>query len=637
MFGAEPFPKTTTGTDLVISSSRMMTTTGDNSGVDVQPMSPMDTMREVFFDIRDSLQQIVENTLQTNELLKVGVLGTPAEQRAEAIEGAETDTDIPPPKEDSGPSFLDRLKGLNPFKGGIGTFGKVLLALAGLLGLKLFGPQIQGGLASLLQLIADGKITEKISEITTTIKDKIEPMLISLKENFALFLQGVTKLKDIIVGLYTSITTYIDQFDTDGIEGLNKEEQEALADDIQTKIADGIMGVFGKLFDGLFNGITGVFTLISTASLLKYFAKSAPVLGAGSIAGLGLLGTAALVAVAAAGIYSLYDRIQFALNDELDKAPVPDNIVDKTSDFVSKFLGGPNPKGGLGNALSNAGTLGLIGAVMGGIIGSFFGGVGAIPGASIGFRIGTLVGAGFGFVGSDAIKEDLPSMQNFTDNVEKLKKFFFGTPTSEDLDIEELTRQRDQLNLDIEQGRLNNLPEPMLNRLIKDRDKLNTRIEEAPGLIEQDRQNKIATLGDAIKLEEEYQKSLQFKLDEAAEGRMVIDVQGTKTELEASELVEAQLRKDRELLLKSESAPVDLSSVIPNAPGGFSMADIQNRIVGIVDENKIANAPGGVPVIQQNVDNSTALSSSNVYTHPLAANNSYETAMMAHRNKLMIG
>ena len=52
---------------------------------------------------------------------------------------------------------------------------------------------------------------------------------------------------------------------------------------------------------------------------------------------------------------------------------------------------------------------------------------------------------------------------------------------------------------------------------------------------------------------------------------------------------------------------------------------------------KQPNAPGGAAVVQQNVDNSTALSSSNVYTHPLAANNSYLTAMMAHRNKLMMG
>ncbi len=73
MFGAEPLPKKiTTGTDIVVASNNMMTTTGSGGGAlaNIQPMSPMDTMREVFFEIRDSLQAIVANTLETNELLK---------------------------------------------------------------------------------------------------------------------------------------------------------------------------------------------------------------------------------------------------------------------------------------------------------------------------------------------------------------------------------------------------------------------------------------------------------------------------------------------------------------------------------------------------------------------------------------
>ena len=136
MFGAEAFPKMTTGTDLVPASSRMLTTT---NGSVVEPMSPMDSIREMFMDMRDSLQAIVENTLETNELLKVGVLGTPAEQRDEAIAAGETDSqgNI---KEDDGPGFLDRWSRLNPFgQDGLGTFGKFLLAIGALVGLKLFG------------------------------------------------------------------------------------------------------------------------------------------------------------------------------------------------------------------------------------------------------------------------------------------------------------------------------------------------------------------------------------------------------------------------------------------------------------------------------------------------------------------
>ena len=156
MFGAEQFPKVNTGTDLVISSSSMMTTTSGSATA--QPMSPMETMKEVFFDIRDSLQAIVANTLETNELLKVGVLGTPAEQRDEAIASGETDSqgNLPPVETDeSGPGFLDRLKGLNPFSGGIGTFGKVLLALLGLGAIKFFKEPITKGFASFLEFISD--------------------------------------------------------------------------------------------------------------------------------------------------------------------------------------------------------------------------------------------------------------------------------------------------------------------------------------------------------------------------------------------------------------------------------------------------------------------------------------------------
>ena len=67
MLGAVALPKIPTGTDKVVASNNMMTTTGSGSSVSgVQPMSPMDTIREVFFEIRDSLQAIVANTLETN-------------------------------------------------------------------------------------------------------------------------------------------------------------------------------------------------------------------------------------------------------------------------------------------------------------------------------------------------------------------------------------------------------------------------------------------------------------------------------------------------------------------------------------------------------------------------------------------
>ena len=133
MFGAEAFPKMTTGTDLVPVTSGSLATTGGSA---VQSMSPMDSIREMFIDMRDALERIAENTLETNELLRTAVLGTPAEQRAEAIASGETDP-VPETDQDS-PTFLQRLQNVNPFSGGLGTFGKLALAVAGLLGIKLF-------------------------------------------------------------------------------------------------------------------------------------------------------------------------------------------------------------------------------------------------------------------------------------------------------------------------------------------------------------------------------------------------------------------------------------------------------------------------------------------------------------------
>ena len=89
----------------------------------VEPMSAMDSVREMFADMRDSLQAIVENTLETNELLKVGIIGTPAEQRDQAIAAGETDSqgnDLTD-DDDQGPGFFQRLTDRVT---GMGTFGK---------------------------------------------------------------------------------------------------------------------------------------------------------------------------------------------------------------------------------------------------------------------------------------------------------------------------------------------------------------------------------------------------------------------------------------------------------------------------------------------------------------------------------
>ena len=443
MFGAEAFPRTTTGTDLVVASNRIMTATGSGGPMaDVQPMSPMETMKEVFFDIRDSLQAIVANTLETNELLKVGVLGTPAEQRDELIEGGETDSQGNPPADEGGPSFLDRLSNLNPFKGGIGTFGKFLVAIGALVGLKLFGDKLIPGLASLLETIKEGKITETIKGIYLDIKEKVLVKFEELKLAIADVIEGVKTVITKVKEVYTSITDYINTFNVDGEGALNEDEKKALQKDIMDKIGNFIYDTVGETL----LAITSVFAGVKVAQILLGInaLKLGPAALAAAPGAAGLLGTAALVALAAAGIYRGYQNVQFALNDSIDEET---GKLD-TSEFASKLVAGRNPEGGILNATINAFDKGLIGLSAGAIIGFLIGGPpGAIIGARIGSLAGSAIGAISGYIGSDTFDKTLTTMgDNFTTNMDNVSSFITGVPTAYDADEEALTKDLNLMN-----------------------------------------------------------------------------------------------------------------------------------------------------------------------------------------------
>ena len=155
MFGAEAFPEVSTGTDLVTSSSNaMMTTSGPGT---LSRMSPMESVRELFMNMANSLSLIVENTLKTNELLEI-VTGT---DRDSDIKKGDTDLDNKPPGVDKGPGMLsgllDGLKSLNPFGGGGGALKTALMAGLGLLALQVFGDTIEKALTAVFQYAADLK------------------------------------------------------------------------------------------------------------------------------------------------------------------------------------------------------------------------------------------------------------------------------------------------------------------------------------------------------------------------------------------------------------------------------------------------------------------------------------------------
>ena len=437
-------PTVSTGTSLIVGSQKL----ADNQQ-QATPMSPMDSLRAVFDDMRDTLESIKENTFQTVELLKTSVVGKSQQERDQDI--IEGETDVEPPAKEQGPGLFakigETLSNLNPFKGGMGPLTTFLLAGAALTALNLFGEKLDKPLGELVKSIKEGTIVEDLKATVKDIKEKLEPKIAEIKLKFEEFFDktgtlftGVSGIVTVVSDIIANIENYVDSFDTDGIEGLSKEEQTALWEDVRDQIGKAIWGLTGKLVTAL----TATLTFVTIAGVFSRLAPAAAITATGAgVAGLGLFGAAAIAAIAAAGIYSLYNRIQFAMNDELDKTPVPDNIVDKSSDFISKFLGGKDPEGGVVNAMDNAVTMGLVGAVIGGIAGSFFFGIGAVPGAAIGFRIGTLMGAGFGFIGSNELKKDLPSMQNAYDNTDSIISYFKGVKTDKETNEKLLNEQLD--------------------------------------------------------------------------------------------------------------------------------------------------------------------------------------------------
>ena len=248
MFGAESFPKVSTGTDLVTSSSNAMMTT--NSPGTLSRMSPMESVQELFVSMANSLQAIVENTTQTNELLK----GTDAQRRDKNIGDSDTDGDKDKPK-DKGLSALDKLKGifskLNPFSGGgLGPIGTAVIAGLGLLGLNMFGDEAQKGIEYLLDALKNGKIGTMLSDFGDSIKEQF------------------TRLKKTLGSIITGITDYIDKFDLNN-DGLDSDELNLLLEDLKVKAVDVMSGFFSDVFNTLkFSIISTIFLGAAIKSLL---------------------------------------------------------------------------------------------------------------------------------------------------------------------------------------------------------------------------------------------------------------------------------------------------------------------------------------------------------------------------------
>lgn len=383
--------------------------------------------------------------------------GTAAERRDDLIAGE--NTDVPPapdtPTDTGGKSFMDTLRGLNPFKDGIGTKTTILLLTGALFAITQFGDKLIKPLASFLEW-ADGDPTESIGEYSekfkkwwatkwagvklfwADIKLKFEEMKVlyeDLKEWWEPKWASVKSFFKLFKDMFTSIDAWVKSYDEDKSGVLETDEIEKLVDDVFTTIKDKIWELTGAVLTGLKSAI-GLYILAPLA-LKALFAtgigsgilagsRLAP-LAAGSAAGLtgaSALGVAALAGVIAFGIWKLTDNVVTAYNDAItDEAGNPQNFSAK--EFVARLLGGDNPEGGWWNSINNAWDKAIIGAATGAAVGTIVPGLGTVVGGAAGFLIGGVVGAVTGKAGADKINLWIEEIGNDALNaIDSIGSFF---------------------------------------------------------------------------------------------------------------------------------------------------------------------------------------------------------------------
>ena len=417
MLGALTLPDIPTSKSLVLRDASMLPANpvGSSTGVSaISPMSPMESMKEVFLEIRD-------NTAETVELLKTAILGTPEQQREEDISKGDTDL----PKDKSGMFSLkgigSALDKVNPFSSGFafGNIGRALLAGGGLLLIKIFGDNLIGPLASLLELIKTSKLGELI-------KGGATDAFTALKDTFTMVVEGTTKFVEFIKATYKTIEDFLMSYDTiekggDASGTLDGDEIQNMITDVKDQIVESIVEFTGAVVKGVALAIIGVpltgFAVRAiTSQITPLFsgpgkAPQGPVQPGKTLKNvsrfargpLSLASRIALPLLVISGLLSTYDNVTQSAAEAIDEQGKID-----TSEFIAKFFGGKKD-GGVANAFDKALSIGGTGAVVGAGLGLILGPggalVGAMVGGMIGLTLGTVVGAVSGYLGSDKLKE----------------------------------------------------------------------------------------------------------------------------------------------------------------------------------------------------------------------------------------
>lgn len=418
-------PTISTGTSLVVGSQKLA-----NNQQQATPMSAMDSLKAVFDDMRDTLQQIAKNTFATNELLKDP--GAARENRDEKI--GRSETDVPPPAEEKGPGILaslgNTLSNLNPFKDGMSPIMKFLLAGAALIGLRVFGEKLNEPLANLVKMFKEGTIVDNIKKTVEDIKKKLEPIILEMKQKFILFIEGVTKVKNLIVEAFQMVEDYVMQFDKDGDGKLDEAETKLLKEDVIKNLSEAISAVLGNIVSTIIAAF-GIYTVGSVAlkAILARAGFGLAATGTAGALGASVFSVAAIAAVVAAGVFKLADNAATAFEDATtDEFGNQQDFSAK--EFVARLLGGKNTEGGWMNAIMNAWDKALIGAAAGAVAGTVVPGLGTGIGAALGFIVGGVSGALLGKEGSDGIAEFIDQVNTgFSDLMSDIGSWFSETWT----------------------------------------------------------------------------------------------------------------------------------------------------------------------------------------------------------------
>jgi len=366
------------------------------------------------------------------EDIKKAILGTPAEQRDERIASENTDKD--PDKggsESSGDKkgFMETLKGLNPFSGGIGTKTGILLLAGTLFAISKFGDKLVKPLASVLEMIdKEGGMLDKFKDTdffksAAATFERIKKRAMEIDEDIRKLLAAVTSVVNTIKKAYKAVEDYILQFDTDGDGSLDEAERELLYTDLKDKASTYIMDFFkgtmqsigGMLLSAVFIKQTA---LLAFAAIKPIFAKVAA--GSTLTAAAGAASTGAMLLPIAGlllyGVTTTWSNISDSI-----KTTIEEEGSVSFSGFFSNFFGGDD-KGGFMNAMRQAfklgGTFALAGMAIGAIAGVGFLSIpGALIGGVIGMGVGLLVGAVTGALGSDRIKKFTSGLGEMVANV----------------------------------------------------------------------------------------------------------------------------------------------------------------------------------------------------------------------------